>query len=181
MPTQVALLRAVNVGGTKLVSMADLRAFLINAGFEGVQSLLQTGNLVFRSKRTGTNLESFLEKETNRVLGLRTDFFVRTVEEWKAIIERNPMPDAAKQDPAHLLILLLKSAPTQEHVQNLRAAISGPEIMQAIGREAYIFYPAGIGNSRLTVKLIEKKLGSPATGRNWNTVLKLEAMAAGLA
>jgi uncharacterized protein (DUF1697 family) len=178
-PTQIALLRAINVGGSKLVSMADLRAFLTEAGFEGVQSLLQTGNLVFRSKRTGTNLESFLEKEANRVLGLQTDFFVRTVEEWKAIIERNPMPDEAKQDPAHLLILLLKSAPAREQVQNLRAAISGPEIVQAIGTEAYIFYPAGIGKSRLTIKLIERELGNPATGRNWNTVLKLEAMAAG--
>ncbi|MBV8812905.1 MAG: DUF1697 domain-containing protein [Verrucomicrobia bacterium] len=182
MATQIALLRAVNVGGTKLVNMAELRAFLIDVGFEGVQSWLQSGNLVFRSKeKNGAALESFLEKTANRTLGLKTTFFVRTAEQWSAIIKRNPLPDEARLDPTHLLMLILKSAPTHQQVGSLRVAVSGPEIIEVIGREAYIFYRAGIGKSRLTVRLIETKLGTPATGRNWNTVLKLETLAAGLA
>ena len=177
MTTHIALLRAINVAGHKLVSMADVRALFTDLGFQGVQSLLQTGNIVFRSKgRTGANLESFLEKEVAKRAGLETDFFVRTAEQWKAIIAHNPLPDEAKRDPAHLLVLLLKSAPTEQEVEALRAAITGPEMVRAVGRQAYLFYPAGIGRSRVTSILIEKKLGTRGTGRNWNTVLKLAAL-----
>ncbi len=63
----------------------------------------------------------------------------------------------------------------------LQAAITGPETVRAKGRQAYIVYPNGIGRSRLTSKLIERKLGTRTTGRNWNTVLKLGAAATGLA
>ena len=180
MTVQIALLRAINVGGNKLVSMADLRALLTELGFPDGRTLLNTGNLVFRSQsKTSANLEKLLETELAKRTGLQTEFFVRTLQEWKSIIARNPLTDEARRDPAHLLIMLLKRAPTSQEVAALRAAIVGPETVEADGREAYIFYPAGIGKSKLTNQLIEKRLGSPGTGRNWNTVLKLAALADG--
>jgi uncharacterized protein (DUF1697 family) len=176
MTPQIALLRAINVGGIK-VSMADLRALFTELGFEDARTLLNTGNVVFHSKlRPGTNLEKLLETEFAKRTGQATEFFVRTAEEWKSIIARNPMTDEARRDPGHLLVVLLKRAPTNQEVDDLRSAIVGPEIVQADGKQAYIFYPAGIGTSKLTAKLIEKKLGTPGTGRNWNTTLKLAAM-----
>jgi uncharacterized protein (DUF1697 family) len=180
MTAQIALLRAINVGGIK-VSMADLRALLADLGFHDAQTLLNSGNAVFCSKnKTGAALEQLLEAEFAKRAGRPTDFFVRTAEEWKSIIARNPMTDEARRDPGHLLLVALKRAPSTQEVDTLRAAIVGPEVVEADGKQAYIYYPAGVGQSKLTAKLIEKKLGTPGTGRNWNTVLKLAALAESL-
>jgi uncharacterized protein (DUF1697 family) len=178
MTTHIALLRGVNVGGKTKIAMADLRAMLADLGFGDPRSLLQSGNLVFRSdKFTGTGLERLLEAETEKRLGLKTDFFVRTPEEWEAVIANNPFPKEAESDPSHLVVMFLNKAPDAKDVEALQAAIAGREIVRASGRQAYITYPDGIGDSKLTITVIEKKLGSRGTGRNWNTVLKLGALA----
>lgn len=174
----IALRRAVNVGGRKPVAMADLRDLFMQLGFADVRSLLQSGNLVFRSDaRSGAHLERLLETEANRRLDLQTDFFVRSADEWRAIVARNPFRTEAKQDPAHLLVLFLKDAPAAKDVKALQAAIAGREVVRNGGREVFIVYPDGIGRSRLTNALIEKHLKARGTGRNWNTVLKLDALA----
>ena len=99
-------------------------------------------------------------------------------EEWaKEVIKNNPFREEAKRDPSHLVAFLLKDAPDAQNVAALQAAIKGPEIARAKGRQAYIVYPDGIGRSRLTSTLIERKIGTRATGRNWNTVLRLGALA----
>jgi uncharacterized protein (DUF1697 family) len=142
-----------------------------------VQSLLQSGNLVFRSHaRATTQLERSLEDAAAKRLGLETDFFVRTADEWNAIIDGNPFPEQAQRDPSHLLVVFLKEAPNRADVTALQRAITGREVVRARGRHAYIVYPDGIGRSRLTSALIEEKLGTRGTGRNWNTVLKLGAL-----
>ena len=178
MTIHIALLRAINVGGHKQVAMSDLRDLLAHLGFVDARSLLQSGNLVFRSeaRRTSAQLERLLEREVAKRLGLQTEFFVRTAEEWKAVVARNPFPKEAERDPGHLLVLFLKQAPDAKDVKALQAAITGPERVRAAGRQAYFVYPDGIGRSRLTHSLIEKKIGR-GTGRNWNTVLKLAAIA----
>jgi len=175
--TRIALLRAVNVGG-RTVAMADLRGLLGHLGFADPRSLLQSGNLVFDAGRqTGSALERMLEKEAARALNLHTDFLVRTATEWKSVIAHNPFREDAERDPSHLVLLALKSAPTKDAFNKLRAAITGPERAHLDGRNAYIVYPAGIGRSRLTLALIERKLATRGTARNWNTVMKLAVMA----
>jgi len=180
MNTWIALLRGVNVGGRKPVAMADLRRLVTILGFSDVQSLLQSGNLVFRGALQATGeLERLLERETEKRLGLRTDFTVRTVEEWGAIIAGNPFRDEGARDPSHLVVIVFKDDVIPGRVDALRAAFAGPEVIQPAGRHAYIVYPNGIGRSRLTSALIEKTLGTRSTGRNWNTVRKLGALAEG--
>ena len=157
--------------------MTDLRNFLTQLGFDDVRSLLQSGNLVFDSRaRIGAELERFLEAEALKRFALEIDFFVRAPEEWKGMIRQNPFRKEAELDPAHLVVMLLKSPPRAEDVAALQEGISGPEIVQAKGRQLYAFYPKGIGRSRLTNAVIERKLGR-CTGRNWNTVLKLAIVA----
>jgi uncharacterized protein (DUF1697 family) len=85
----------------------------------------------------------------------------------------------AKSDPGHLVVMALKDAPAASAVKALQAAIKGREIVRAAGRHAYIVYPDGIGRSKLTNALIEKTLATRGTARNWNTVMKLAAMAGG--
>jgi uncharacterized protein (DUF1697 family) len=178
MTIYIALLRAVNLGPHNPIAMSDLRDLLTQLGFVGVRSLLQSGNLVFQTNgRTGTELERLLEAATAQRLDLRTDFFVRTAEELKGIVAHNPFPDEAERDPAHLVVMFLKSVPIVKDVEALQASITGPEIVRADGRQAYMVYPNGIGCSRLTNTVIEKKLLTRGTARNWNTVLKLAALA----
>lgn len=158
--------------------MADLRAFLAGLGFADPRSLLQSGNLLFRSdSRTTAQLERLLETEAAKRLALRTDFLVRTAREWQDVIARNPFREEAKRDPGHLVVMFLKAAPEAKAVKALQAAIKGPELVRAHGRQAYITYPAGFGRSRLTTAVIEATLGTRGTARNWNTVVKLGALA----
>ena len=178
MNTYLALLRGINVGGHNLVAMADLRELLTRMGFAEPRSLLQSGNLVFRGKpQKGAQLERQLEAEIQARLDVRADFFVRNAEQWQTIVARNPFRDEARKDPGHLLVLFLRDAPRAEDVEALRASIKGREVVHAEGNHAYIVYPDGVGRSRLTHDLIERKLGTRGTGRNWNTVLKLGALA----
>jgi uncharacterized protein (DUF1697 family) len=177
MPVHFALLRAVNVGGRNPVRMAKLCDLLTELGFVDVRSLLQTGNLVFRSRaQTGAELEVFLEAQAAERHDLHTDFFVRTEKEWKQIIANNPFPEEAKRNPSHLLVVFLKRSPSMKESEQLQAAITGPEIVSINGREVYIVYPGGIGRSRVTNAFVERKLGTRGTARNWNTILKLEAI-----
>ena len=115
-----------------------------------------------------------------RGLGLEVDFCVRTLSDWKAIITGNPFPQQAERDPSHLLVMCLKEEPDREDVTALQGAIANREVVCAKGRQAYLVYPDGIGRSRLTSALIETKLRTRGTARNWNTVLKLEALAEAL-
>jgi uncharacterized protein (DUF1697 family) len=178
MATYVALLRAINVGGQKAVPMTDLRGLPEKLGFTNARTLLQSGNLVFSgAKQAVAEVERALAAEARKRLKLDTDFFVRTATEWTGLVAACPFRKEAATDPAHLLVLFLKKAPGDEEVDALRAAIAGRETVRAVGRQAYVVYPDGIGRSRLTVALIEKKLGARGTGRNWNTVLKLAALA----
>lgn len=178
MLVHISLLRAINVGGRQPIIMAELRDLLTELGFQDTRSLLQTGNLVFRSKAlSGVELEEHLEKAVEQQFNLRTDFLVRTKREWKQIIAHNPFREEAKRDAAHLVVMFLKRSPGAHEVKALQEAITGPEIVSVHEKQAYVVYPAGIGRSRLTNALLEKKLGTRGTGRNWNTVLKLDALA----
>jgi uncharacterized protein (DUF1697 family) len=178
MTTHIALLRGINVGGNKKVAMADLRGFLADLGFGDPRTLLQSGNAVFRSDTlAGADLERLLDTEAEKRLGLKTEFFVRTPEEWRAAIDGNPFLEEAVNDPGHLIVFFMKKAPEATDVEALQAAIKGREIVRAAGRQAYIVYPDGQGDSKLTITVIEKKLGTRGTGRNWNTVLKLGVLA----
>jgi uncharacterized protein (DUF1697 family) len=166
MGPRIALLRAVNLPGHKRVAMAGLRAMLTGLGLHDVRSLLQSGNLVFRSDLPAAKLETLLETQARKQLGLDTEFMVRTSTQWDAIIERNPFPEQARSDPAHLVVMACKASPGA----NPKTTGVKRELVRAGGREVYIYYPDGIGRSRL-------KIDAVGTARNWNTVLKLRHLA----
>jgi len=180
MAVHIALLRAVNVGGRSL-AMAHLRELLVELGLDDVRTLLQSGNAVFGSDRPPVALEALLEKATLERFGLVTEFFVRTAPEWDAAIAANPFASEAREDPSHLLLMALKTAPMAADVKALSAAIVGRERVAARGRHVYLVYPDGIGRSKVTSVLVESRLHTRGSGRNWNTVLKLSALARGAA
>lgn len=177
MATYVALLRGVNVGGNNMVAMADLRAALTKAGFFNVQTLLQSGNVVLDAAASSpAKLESQLEAEVEKRLGVKTEFHVRSPVEWAAVITANPFDAEAKRDPSHLLVTFFKAPLDTAQVKAARAAITGPERLHADGRHLYMVFPEGMGRSKAAV-VVGKTLGATGTARNWNTVQKLAALA----
>lgn len=176
--SRVILLRGVNVGGNTLVSMAKLRAFLERTGLRDVQTLLQSGNAVARGGPADARaLERRLERDAERGLGVRVDFHVRSREELQAIVDANPFRRAAKQEPATLLVYFLKDAVDPARLDALRSGITGRETLECVERHLYVVYPDGMGRSKVGSSLVERALGARGTARNWNTVLKLTALA----
>jgi len=176
--THIALLRAVNLSGHNAIKMAVLREFAENLGFENVRTFIQSGNLIFQSNNlAGAELEQRLEAESAKRLGLQTDFVVRTCDELKRIIEQNPLPEHAKLQASRFVVVFLKKPYVAKDFQALQEAGKGSETVRGAGKEVYIAYPNGIHESRLTLSVVEKTLGTRSTGRNWNTVLKLAVLA----
>jgi uncharacterized protein (DUF1697 family) len=175
---QVALFRAVNVGGRKATS-AELKGLADELGLEDARTLLQTGNLAFRSARSGSELEAEIERAFATRFGFASDVLVRNDRQWRAALAANPHAEMAERDPSHLLVMPLKSAPAPDAVATLQAAIRGRETLAAVGRELFIAYPDRIGDSKLTGAVIERRLGVRGTARNWNTATKLAAMLEG--
>jgi len=172
----VALLRAINVGGRR-IAMADLRALADELGLAKPTTLLQSGNLVFSSpSKSSAALERRCEAAAEERFGFRSEFFVRSAPQWEQIVAGNPFPREAERDPGHLLVLLLKSAPSAAQTSALEAAIRGREYVRIAGTHAYAVYPDGVGESKLTIAVLEAKLGCRVSCRNWNTVLKLLAL-----
>lgn len=181
MPAFIALLRGVNMAGHRKLAMSELRALAEGLDFEDVQTLLQSGNLAFRSaRRSAAALEALLEGELKQRLRLETRVMLRTAAEWHAIVAGNPFPGEARTHPSRLAVVFLKDKPVAKAIAALTAAHGGPEQFQVRGRELYAFYPDGFARTKFTTALIDRKLETIGTGRNWNTVLKLERAASGL-
>lgn len=182
MSRRVALLRAINVGGTGKVKMADLRAMLAEEGFTDIETVVQTGNVVFEAaEQDPAKLERSLEEAAVRRLGLKSDFIIRTPEEWQAVIANNPFADFAADMPNSMVVAFAKTAPDAAAITALEAATEGlPETLRVIGREIFISYPDGQGRSKLDLVKVERKHPSVrATARNWNTVMKVAALLQG--
>ena len=177
MATHVALLRAVNLGPHNKIAMSDLRALVESLGFEGAKTLLASGNVVFANRgKTCAQIEKALEVATVKKHALETPYFVRDAAEWAGIVDGNPFTKEARTDPGHLILLAMKGKPDATAIAALDDSIKGREYFRVSGSHAYVMYPDGVGQSKLTVKLIERKLGTAVTGRNWNTVLKIQSL-----
>jgi len=164
----VALLRAVNVGGTGALPMAALAALCADLGLSGVRTYIQSGNVVFHSSLSEQEIRTWLEKALLRKMGKPIDVLVRTGAELRALLAANPFP---KANPSQVGVLFLPAPPAAQSAKGI--VIPGREEIRIVGREAFIHYPDGMGRSKL-------KLTALGTGtvRNVNTVAKLAGMAA---
>lgn len=174
----IALIRGINVGGKKKLRMEDLRSVCDSLGLADTRTVLQSGNVVFRTSRTDRKrLADDMEKGMREACGLEATVILRTAAELQQAIERNPFRSEAERDPAHLVIVFLEGKPSQAAAEALRESYSGPEKMHLIGHELFVYYSQGQGTSKLTNALIERRLGVVATARNWNTVRRLAELA----
>jgi uncharacterized protein (DUF1697 family) len=170
----VALLRGINLGTNNRIAMADLRELLSGLGYTDVKTLLQSGNAVFAAPgQTPEQIASAIESAIAERFGLKIPTLVRTADELRAVVEQNPME---VRDPKRFLVLFLNEAPAKDLVDSIDPTPFLPEEMIAGEREIYVYHPEGMQNAKLVAHL-GKRLAMPTTGRNWNTVLKLLALA----
>jgi uncharacterized protein (DUF1697 family) len=172
----IAFFRGVNVGGKNLIAAAELKNLFAALGFLEIRPILQSGNVVFKAQgMTAEAIEKEIECAAENQLGIKTAVFVREPGELASVIDHNPFLEFAVNDPSHLLVILLKKAPSQKSIIQLRSSIPGRERVQEGDRHLYVVYPDGIGKSKFSNTMIEKCLGFPGTARNWNTLLKIQA------
>jgi uncharacterized protein (DUF1697 family) len=175
MGRMVALLRAVNVGGRKL-PMAELRALCGELGWTDVATYIQSGNVVFTVNGGPEAIEKTLEAAIARQFNLDVPVIVRSRAEWAEYPSGNPFKAAAKDEPNRLMLLLAKAPPANGAEAVIQARAQAGEQVRRAGDALWFHYPQGAGTSKLTPSLIDRAVGSPATARNYNTVLKLMEM-----
>lgn len=168
MPTRVALLRAVNVGGTGKLPMAELGAICAAAGYRNIQTVGASGNVLFETGDAPAKIQAELERRLRGHAGKPVGVLVRTAEEMAAVLAANPFPEA---DPSRTMALFLDGPPPADTLQHLKGLAN--EQVRLGASEIYIHYPDGSGRSKLAIPAAKT-----GTARNMNTVAKLAALAA---
>jgi uncharacterized protein (DUF1697 family) len=173
MPTYVALLRGINVGGRNKVSMADLRAVIESLGHTEVTTYIQSGNVVFTSAKAVAAVE--LEAAIAAELALEITVVLRTPAELAKVVKANPF---ARDDVSKVHVGFMARKPAAGVVAKIDATRFAPEAFAVHGAEVYLYLPDGMGRSKLP-DFVGRRLQVPTTVRNWNTVLKLLDLARG--
>ncbi|HEV2421337.1 MAG TPA: DUF1697 domain-containing protein [Candidatus Acidoferrales bacterium] len=178
MPVIISLLRGVNVTGHNQIKMDVLRALYESLKFTGCQTYINSGNVVFCTReRNLTALPERVEKAIERKFGFRPSVIHRTADELRDVVARNPFARRRDIHPGKLLVGFLARDPDAEACAKLRAINTGPEEVHFAPRELYLYFPNGVGRADLPWSTIDRAMKVPITGRNWNTVTKLLAIA----
>ncbi len=163
------------------MKMDALKSVCESLKFTNVQTLLQSGNVVFRAKETdAVTLAAKLEKAIEKKFGFTCDVVIRTSAEIKSAIARSPFATREGLNPSSILVVFLRADPSPEARKKAAEIKADPEELYLDGREFYMYFPNGMARPKLNWGTVEKALKTPATGRNWNTVTKLLEMAEAL-
>lgn len=176
MKTYIALLRGINVSGHKLIKMADLRESLHKRGFEGVQTYIQSGNIVFKNKGGELfELEEAIKKAILDDFGFDVPVLVRTAKDLESILKNNPF--AKEENTKQLFFVLLKQPPTKALVEEFDELKFEGEDFHITDACVYLNCKIGFAKAKLNNNFIERKLKVEATARNLRTMQKLVEMA----
>ena len=170
----VALLRAINLGATRRVSMPRLREVLADRGYATVRTHLASGNVILDSPLPEGELALDLSKAIEEEFGLDVPVVVRTAEEIATVLAADPLGSVVT-DPARYSVTFLPEPPHRDRVAALPPPEDGQYVVQ--GRELYLWLPDGLRVSRTGNWKWDRLLGVPGTNRNWNTVTKLAELA----
>ena len=174
MKTYIALFRGINVGGNNILPMKDLVKLLEGMGFKEVKTYIQSGNAVFKS--ASLKIDKTAKEISQKIFnsyGFTSTVLVLEISDIQEAIDNNPFKTT---EGKALHFFFLESIPANPDLKALQEIKLKTEEFKLIKKIFYIYAPDGIGKSKLA-SIVEKKLGVPATGRNWNTVSKLVEMA----
>jgi uncharacterized protein (DUF1697 family) len=175
MATHVVLLRGVNVGGHNKLPMADLRTALAAAGYDDVQTYVQSGNVVLRSGQSPKAVAKGVEDQIASTFGLDIVAMARSSKQLADVMAHNPFlrPDAEPGRQLH--VAFLAEPPSAAAAKELDPKRSPPDELHLRGTEIYLWCPNGMGKSKVMTG-VERILGTPATVRNWRTITELLRM-----
>jgi uncharacterized protein (DUF1697 family) len=172
MAISVVLLRGINVGRHRRVTMADLRASLAAAGYPDVETYVQSGNLLVNTRVAAARLTSDVERTLRSDLGLDIDVVVRTGAQLRTVLARRPFRSERLPTSA-LHFGFAKRKPSTAAIRALAALDFGRDRATVVGSDVYLCYPNGQGRSKMSGAALEKALGVPITVRNWNVTTAL--------
>jgi len=175
--TCISILRGINVGGHRKISMEQLRECYESLGFNGVRTYVQSGNVVFEHKTADpSEIVDGIRGAIKRSFGLDVQVIIRTKEEMLSVIKNMPFKGL---DQSKVHVTFLSEKPERFPLKEIDAVKDGAERFSFSGREVYLFCPNGYGRSKLSNQFLEKKTEVYATTRNWRTVNALSALANG--
>jgi uncharacterized protein (DUF1697 family) len=170
MNSYIALFRGINVGGNNILPMKELAGILEDLGCEKVKTYIQSGNVVFQSKKEQPHeLAGEITAKILEHYGFEPKVILLEKSDLQDAIENNPF---ATDDGKALHFFFLASRPEKADLERLMALKSASEAYKLHKKVFYLYTPDGLGRSKLATK-VEQCLGIPATARNWNTVSKL--------
>lgn len=173
MTGHVALLRGINVGGNKKVDMAGLRVLMEQLGFDGVKTVLNSGNVMFAADTTP--YPDRIEKAIKAKYGFDVAVVLRSADDLQQVVDDSPFEQIATDRSRYFVSFLDRPLPAGA-LAGLDISAYEPELLHAGKREIYTWLPGGLADSKLMKELTDKRLGVTATARNWNTVTKLLAL-----
>jgi len=180
MGVMVSMLRGVNIGGHHKIPMAELRELYESLGYTGAVTLIQSGNVVFRTReRNEAAIAGRISDAIEGRWGFRPEVMLRSAAGIREVAARNPFAGRSGIEPDKLAVMFLQQDPGDEVRRKVAAVPVDPEEVRFEGRELWIYFPNGMGQSKAPA-MIGKVLRMPTTGRNWNTVLKLVRIAEGM-
>ncbi|QSB05167.1 DUF1697 domain-containing protein [Natronoglycomyces albus] len=174
MTAMVALLRGINVGGTSVISMADVRQIATECGYGNVGTYVQSGNLVFTASQDPDEVAATLRTAFAESSSVEPEVIVRTQAELHEVVAANPFLDRDAEPKQLQVVFMPGNEPAS--VAGVDLESFAPEAAAVVGRELYMYLPNGMGRSKLAAALMRKS-GTSGTARNWRTVTKLAAMA----
>lgn len=174
--TWIVLFRGV--GGKTQLPVKPLREALGAAGFGNVATYINSGNASFRSDWSRRQVIATTAAICREAFAFDKAIYALDLAEWRRVIEHNPFPDAVDR-PTLLHAAMLAKTPQPDALEKLNALARGGDRIAVVGRVAYLHTPGGFSASKLAERF-DKDIGVANTARNWNTVVKLEALAASI-
>lgn len=170
-----AFLRGINVGGRNRLPMAELKQILENLGFEKVETVIQSGNVLYEAEGDGSRHHEMISEAIEEKTGFSPRVVVLSLDRLRAIISSNPFPEAV-QEPSALHVFFLESAPEEPDVAQLSTIATARERFHLVSDTFWLHAPDGIGRSKLASS-VERLLGVVATARNWRTIQRVMELA----
>jgi uncharacterized protein (DUF1697 family) len=178
MPVLIAMLRGVNLLGRNKMKMEALRALCESLKFENPRTHVQSGNVIFRTKEKHSGgLAKKIQSAIEHEFGFRPEVILRTAGDLRKTVAANPFADRQDVHPSKLLVTFLAGEPSPEARTKILSLKDYPEEIHLHSREVYIYFPNGVGKSRLPWASVERLWKTTGTARNWNSVTKMLAIA----
>jgi uncharacterized protein (DUF1697 family) len=171
MAIYISMLRGINVGGRKRIKMDQLRKSFEVLGCDRVKTYIQSGNVVFKTKKLSTSaLSQRIEKQILSDFGFSVSVISRTSDEMGKAISNNPFVDLRGIDSARLHVMFLSETPASAALKKLASLTMAPDQCRPFDREIYFYLPNGASQSVLMKSPVDRILSVVTTTRNWNTV-----------